>query len=170
MLKSRARFKRGLIALAVVGMVVPGLGSQASAQTGTPIICTAAGVVTFVDGLPDGWAVQGRGSCFGDFGGTYFLDFTGAGRSDALAFCDSTLLVRNLNITVTGTLTNALTQIPQVFTHRWVAPLTTYPIATPFLIETALAGDVIGAGNFFNHIFLNCQGNPVANFQLIFDR
>lgn len=164
-MKGKAFWRRGLAALAVAGMLVPAMAGSASAALPLPIVCTAAGTVTVVQGSLDTWSVQGRGSCQGDLGGTYFLDFAGAGTSDTVGLCDQTLVVQNLNINVLGTLTNAQTLVPKFFNHDWVAPITTYPLATPF--EITDAGGSAGFGNFFNHIFLQCNGPTVAQFTLV---
>lgn len=156
--------RRLLAALALTGMLVPAMAGSAGAVSPLPIICTAAGTVTFVNGTVDSWQVQGKGSCQGDLEGTYFLDFVGSGSSDTVGLCDEGLVVQNLNINVVGSLTNAQTLVPKFFNHDWVAPITTYPLATPFLIQRNGSGELIGAGNFFNHIFLQCNGPTVAQF------
>ncbi len=166
-MQKKAYVRRILAALALTGLLVPAAAGPASAAP-LPIVCTAAGTVVVVQGNIDSWSVQGRGSCQGDLGGTYFLDFVGAGTSDTVGLCDQTLLVQNLNINVLGSLTNAQTGVPKFFNHDWVAPVTTYPLATPFLITENASGDLAGAGNFFNHIFLQCNGPTVAQFTLVF--
>ncbi|MGH2725389.1 MAG: hypothetical protein ACRDKS_00265 [Actinomycetota bacterium] len=165
--KGKARVRRALAALALTGLLVPAMAGSAGAASPALIVCTAAGTVTFVNGAVDSFSVSGRGSCQGDFGGTYFLDFAGSGGSDTLGLCDQTLVVQNLNINVLGTLTNAQTLVPKFINHDWFAPLTTYPLATPFLVAQN-GGGVIGAGNFFNHIFLQCNGPTVAQFAFAF--
>ncbi len=167
MKKGKARVRHALAALALAGMLVPAMAGSAGAVSPLPIVCTAAGTVTVVQGSLDTWSVQGRGSCQGDLSGTYFLDFAGAGTSDTVGICDNTLLVQNLNINVLGTLTNAQTGVPTFINHDWFAPATTYPLATPFLVRQN-GGNVLGAGNFFNHIFLNCNGPTVAQFSFAY--
>jgi len=165
-MQKKAYVRRILAALALTGLLVPAAAGSASAAP-LPIVCTAAGTVVVIQGNIDSWSVQGRGSCQGDLGGTYFLDFIGSGTSDTSGLCDETLLVQNLNINVLGSLTPADTLIPKFFNHDWVAPLTTYPLATPFLIQRGGSGDLVGAGNFFNHIFLQCNGPTVAQFTFV---
>jgi hypothetical protein len=166
-MQKKTHMRRLLAALALTGLLVPAMAGSAGAVSPLPIVCTAAGTVTFINGDIDSWSVQGRGSCQGDLEGTYFLDFIGSGTSDTLGLCDS-LLVQNLNINVIGSLTNAQTLVPKFFNHDWVAPVTTYPIATPFLIQQNGTGELLGAGNFFNHIFLQCNGPTVAQFTFAF--
>ena len=168
MQKARGRARRFLAAAALAGMLVPAMAGSASAVSPLPIVCTAAGTVTFVNGDVDSWTVMGRGSCQGDLEGTYFLDFLGQGSSDTLGLCDQGLLVQNLNINVVGSLTNAQTLVPKFFNHDWVAPVTTYPLVTPFLIQQNGTDELIGAGAFLNHIFLMCTGPSVAQFTFAF--
>jgi len=157
--------RRGLAAAALAAMLIPAM--PGSAHAAGLIVCTGAGTVTFVNGDPDSWAVSGKGSCQGDFQGTYFLDFSGSGTSGTLGVCDSGLLVTDLDIAVVGSLTNAQTLVPKFFGQHWTAPLTTYPVVTPNVI-TDNDGGVIGAGAFFNHIFLMCSGPTVAQFDFAF--
>ena len=166
-MQKKAYVRRILAVLALTGLLVPAAAGSASAAP-LPIICTAAGTVTVIQGNVDSWSVQGRGSCQGNLGGTYFVDFVGSGTSDTVGLCDQSLVVQNLNINVLGSLTNAQTLVPKFFNHDWVAPLTTYPLATPFLIEQNGSDDLVGGGNFFNHIFLQCNGPTVAQFTLVF--
>ena|SRR5436309_2342477 len=133
-----------------------------------PRLCTAAGTILTTTGTPDTWTIVGQGSC-NDLSSTYAVSFTGAGTSQGLGLCSPEpvpFVVTNLNITITGTLVDSLTQVPIPFAEKWVAPLTTYPLGTPFVVTT-LSGGLKGAGNFFNHIFLQCNGSPVATFQWV---
>lgn len=165
-MQKKAYLRRILAALALTGLLVPAMAGSAGAVSPLPIVCTAAGTVTFVNGSPDSWTVAGKGSCQGDFEGTYFLDFSGVGTSATLGLCDSGLVVQDLSIDVVVTLTNAQTSLATIRAQNWGSPLTTYPIATPFLISGA--DGEIGAGNFFNHIFLICTGPTVAQFEFAF--
>jgi hypothetical protein len=160
----------GLIALAL--LVVPLTGGTAGAVGNLPLVCTAAGTVLFQNNANTAWQLVGRGSCQGDLEGTYFLDFTGIGTSDSLGNCDamnggSVVPVTNLAIRIIGTLTNAADLSVKPVNQNWVAPLTTYPIATPFLVERG-NGALIGAGVFFNHIFIQCFNSPVAQYYFTF--
>jgi hypothetical protein len=164
----KGTIRRGLAAIALAAIIVPVMAGSANAISPLPITCTAAGTVTFVNGTPDAWSVSGRGSCQGDLEGTYFLDFSGTGTSSTVGLCDEGLIVTNLDISVVGTLTNAQTLVPKFIAHTWSTPLTTYPLITPFLVSETGSGDLIGAGNFFNHIFLLCTGPTVAQFEFAF--
>ena len=162
----KGHIRRGIAAIALGAALVPVMAGSANAISPLPITCTAAGTVTFVNGTPDSWTVAGRGSCQGDLSGTYFLDFSGVGTSATLGLCDDGLIVQDLSINIVGTLTNAQTLVPTFIAQNWSAPLTTYPLVTPFLVATSDGG--IGAGAFFNHIFLVCTGPTVAQFDFVF--
>jgi hypothetical protein len=164
----KLHIRRGIAAIALGAALVPVMAGSANAVSPLPIVCTAAGTVTFVNGSPDAWTVAGRGSCQGDLEGTYFLDFSGTGTSGSLGLCDQGLVVTDLAISVVGSLTNAQTLVPKFFAHTWSAPVTTYPLVTPFLVSQTGSGDLIGAGAFFNHIFLMCTGPSVAQFDFAF--
>ncbi|MGH2793126.1 MAG: hypothetical protein ACRDKG_02375 [Actinomycetota bacterium] len=168
MLRSK-RLRTLLAAFALAGLLIPATGGSAGAVSPLPIVCTAAGTVTFINGGTDQWTVAGQGSCQGDLEGTYILRFIGKGTSDTLGLCDEGLLVQNLGIVVVGSLTNLSGSgvVPKTFVHVWTAPVTTYPIVTPYLIFNT-GGDPIGAGAFFNHIFLMCSGPSVAQFTFAF--
>ena len=158
-----------VVALAI--LVVPLTAGTAGAISPLPITCTAAGTVTFQNGSNTAWQLLGRGSCQGDLEGTYFLDFVGSGTSDSLGNCDAmnggfVVPVTNLDLSIVGSLTNASTLVPKALTQHWTAPLTTYPIATPFSVEDG--GSPIGTGVFFNHIFIQCLNSPVAQFDFVF--
>jgi len=160
----------GALALAVAAVLMT--SGSATALNGLPIECTAAGTVLFQNsGSGTSWQLVGKGSCQGDLEGTYFLDFTGAGTSDSLGNCDAmqgggVVPVTNLDIAVAATLTNANTQLVKAESFHWTAPVTTYPIVTPFLIQKK--GNPVGAGVFFNHIFVQCLNSPVAQFSFSF--
>ena len=168
----RKTLKRPALMIVVLALLVLPLAGAAQAVNGLPITCTAAGTITFQNGSNNtAWQLVGRGSCQGDLEGTYFLDFTGVGNSDSLGNCDAMnggfiVPVTNLDIQIVGTLTNAATLIPKALTQTWSAPLTTYPVVTPFLISDN--GDLVGAGAWFNHIFIQCLNSPVAQFDFVF--
>jgi hypothetical protein len=159
-----------LVALALA--VVPLASGGAGAVSPLPLVCTAAGTITFQNGSNTNWQLVGRGSCQGDLEGTYFLDFVGSGSSDSLGNCDAMnggfiVPVTNLSINVVGTLTNAATLVPKALRQDWSAPLTTYPVATPFLVSDN-GGGLVGAGVWLNHIFIQCLNSPVAQYDFAF--
>lgn len=167
-LRKKERLPRRSVAVVLLAAaLVTALTGNAGAVSPLPITCTAAGYVLTTPGTPDTWSLLGQGSCQGDLEGTYALSFTGTGTSQGLGLCTDPplpFIVTNLNIVVTGTLTNLADLSVKPITQRWSTPLTTYPLGTPFLVSK-LDGSLLGAGNFFNHIFLNCSGSPVAWFQ-----
>ena len=162
--KVRVAMLAAAVAISLVGALSKAAGAQISLL---PLTCTAAGTVgTVSTGTDDVWTLTGRGSCQGDLGGTYFVDFAGNGTSNGVGLCDGSLLVRNLDLLITATLTNAATLISESVLQNWEGPLTTYPGGTPFVVTGVKGGQ--GAGVLWNHIFLNCTGNPVATFQWSF--
>lgn len=155
--------RRATVILAIASAMIPFASGPAHAAAPLPIACTAAGSITVSTlGTTWHWELLGKGSCEGDLQGTYFLDFVGSGTSDTLGICDGTGLVQNLDLTIHATLTNANTLIPKNLVQTWSAPVTTYPVATAFLVDTTSGPGGPGAGVFFNHIFLQCPGNPLA--------
>jgi len=161
------RTRKGIMGLLLACALLVGMVSPAGAVEPLPITCTAAGAVTVIPGSPDLWSFYGAGSCQGDLEGTYLLQFSGIGVSDGLGLCPAPpgdVLVTNFGAIVTGTLTNLTTFATKPLAQTWFAPVTTYPIATPFLIDASAMGDKAGAGSIFNHIFLNCAGTPTAQF------
>jgi hypothetical protein len=168
----RSIIRHGLIVLALAMATMPLTAGSAGAANGLPIECTAAGTVLFQNGSTTHWQILGKGSCQGDLQGTYFLDFSGTGTSDSLGNCDamnggSIVPVTNLDIHVVGTLTNAANLAVKAINQHWTAPLTVYPVVTPFLIQNN-DGGLIGAGAFFNHIFIQCFNSPVAQFDFAY--
>lgn len=166
-----ARMRALLARTAVVGALATGglVGVQVgSASAAGPIVCTAAGTVTYSHALVGDlvtWSVIGKGSCLGDGQGTYFLDFTGTGTSHGLGACDDGV-VSDLNIRVSGTYTNAATLVPKFINQTWSSPVTTFPETTPFTIS----GNGTGAGTIVTHIVAHCppSGSPVAEFAFSF--
>jgi len=155
--------RKATVILAIASAMIPFAAGPAHAVEPLPIVCSAAGSITITGvGSAWHWDLLGKGSCEGDLNGTYFLDFVGNGSSDTLGICDDTGLVQNLDLTMRLTLTNANTLIPKNLVQSWSAPVTTYPVATAFLINTTSGQGGPGAGVFFNHIFLQCAGNPLA--------
>jgi hypothetical protein len=146
---------------ALAAIMLPTVPAGASGQ----IVCNAAGALEIL-GNPPGpganqWSLVGRGSCLGDNQGTYFADITAVGSSDTLGLCDtqSSPLVYNLELQVTVTLTSTSDQSVKVLTERWSAPVTTFPIATPFLVtDGGLSNEdeYAGAGTILTHIYAQC--------------
>lgn len=104
------------------------------------------------------WDVIMIGSCGGDREGRYSAFGSADGTSLGLGLCDGSLLMQNLNLDVFLFLDSVRGPAFSKFLHeRWSAPVTTYPLATPFLIDDVSgAPRLIGAGVLSNHIFLNC--------------
>ena len=172
MFNSKRSVLRGaLIALLLVAVLIPATGGGAGAAIGPErFICTASGAIT-TTAQPETWTIAGGGSCVSQYN-PYLLSFTAAGTSVGLGLCTDDglpFIVRDLDLIVTGTLTatNPFDPVVKGILQHWTAPITTYPLGTPFLVTTN-DGAPFGGGVFWNHIFLNCQGSPVATFQWVY--
>ena len=134
------------------------------ASAGPRVFCVANGNVV-IEGEPGAWnwTVGGLGPCVsGTLRGNYNVVFSGTGTSDSLGLCDG-VVVTNLNIDVKATVTNLRTGQVYNVTERWRAPLTTFPLVTPFLVS---GGGESGAGVIATRVLLNCPpgGATVATF------
>lgn len=131
----------GLLALGAFSGISP-----ANAVAPLPIICNLQAIVDVNPGTGTGlqnWRISMAGDCSGDLDGPYFANGSASGTSLGSGFCGG-LLVRNLDLTAflflqsfKGAAWNKL------LAEKWVAPVTTFPIATPFLI----AGVAFPSGN-----------------------
>ena len=149
----------GALALSTLGLAGAGTASAAGLETCT----TTAAVHSTYLGPTVVWSLAGRGSCVGDGNGSFFIDYTGSGTSTGHGLCttdDPT--VTDLNINVAGTLTRTDTLATKPLIQRWAAPVTTFPVTTPFLVHAD--GGKIGDGAVFTHLFLACPpgGSDVA--------
>ena len=129
--------------------------------------CTGAGslnVVSQNNGTVT-WALTGSGFC-----GTVFpitplqnMSATGSGTSSGLGLCGNTLVVQNLSLNVAVTLTDVVSNTSQTFNEVWSAPITTFPLVSPFLVSGPGSA---GVGVIFTRIFLNCPpgGTPSLQF------
>jgi len=141
-------------------------GMMPHAQAAGPLVCQTAGIVNITGG-PGAWnwdLAFGFGQCVGDGKGPYVLLGSGSGTSDSLGLCDG-LVVRNLHLDVTLHLTSVLGPAFSKDLHEvWSAPISTFPIATPFLASNADTGGLVGAGALLNRIHLQCPpaGTPSA--------
>lgn len=156
----------GLAVLIFVGAIgAPVAVTGAGAVSPLPLVCTAGGKVAVQpSGSTAAWQISGSGSCTGDLDGVRLVSFTGTGASDGAGLCDPvTGVVTNLDLTVTLTLTNLSSGRSTTVTQHWGAPVTTFPVATPFVITD---GGQIGAGTMSTRIFARCgtDGSPVATY------
>ncbi|MGH2794628.1 MAG: hypothetical protein ACRDKG_10015 [Actinomycetota bacterium] len=126
-------------------------------------MCVANGFVDVAGSGPYTWDVVGNGTCLDTLQGNFLLQFSGSGTSSTLGLCGG-LLVQDLNITVNQSFLNLRSLQFSVNQQTWSAPLTTFPVATPFLIDQD--GALKGAGAMVTRILLGCPpgGNHVATF------
>jgi len=161
-----SRRGRLLLAVALTLCLVVGLAAPAGARAGLPLLCQTSGIVTQTGG-PGVWTWNftiAFGQCFGDLGGPYAMTGSGSGTSTGLGLCDG-LLVQNLNIDMTLHLFSTLgPPFDKTLNEVWSAPVSTYPVVTPFLVNNASDGSFAGAGAIFSHIGLQCPpaGTPGA--------
>lgn len=153
---------RRVAAMAVVlalGLVMA-LGTPASA--GPRINCAASGSVNVTPGTPNQWSLSGLGLCVNFLSGPYQVAISGEGTSDSLGLCGD-LVVTNLRLRVRVTLLNLKTGVVRTIDELWGAPITTYPVATPFIVGGAGAP---GLGSIFTRILLSCPpgGSNGATF------
>lgn len=154
--------RRGLALLMVTVALVALVASPASA--GPRLHCVANGTVVTSGTGPYTWSINGVGPCLDGLQGNYIVTFAGTGRSDTLGLCGG-LVVRNLNLNVSLTILNLRTGLTSIVNETWGAPVTTFPLATPFLI----GGGQSGLGTIFTRVLLKCApaGNSVATY--VFD-
>jgi hypothetical protein len=158
----RGRTGRRAAATAVVlalGLVST-LGSPAAA--GPRINCAATGAVNITPGTPNQWDLVGSGLCLNNLTGPYQVAIFGTGTSDTLGLCGD-LLVTNLKLKVAVALHNTKTGQDKVINESWGSPITTFPLATPFIVGGPGAW---GLGSIFTRILLSCPpgGTSGATF------
>lgn len=162
---ARSRFTRCLLALLLVSSLVVLAGGTASAA-GPTIACVMSGNVIITGATGDGWdwKVTGQGPCLDlRLRGPYSALVTGAGTSDTLGLCDG-LIVQNLNLAMTLTVTNLRTNVTRVTTEIWKARITTFPLATPFFV----GGGQTGLGAISTRILLNCPPAGSSGATMVF--
>lgn len=170
--------KKGIVRLTIVSALAISLVLALTPANAfvlrNKLICAASGRVELSTPDPAAsdtvlWSVSGGGLCTGDALGPYSLSFTGAGVSTDLGFCDD-LLIKDLGILVAldlQSLSNPANS--RTINQAWFAPLTTFPVATPFFVAND-SGSLAGAGSLFTRFGFNCPpgGSNVANFAWAF--
>ena len=145
-----------------------------SAGAGPRVNCEARGHVN-ITGQPGAWSwsLNGVGLCIGILSGRYQVGIEGSGTSDSFGLCAPErgidrngfhgLMVRNLRLHVVVTLVNLKTGVVRQINETWGSSITTFPVATPFVIGGA---GTTGLGSIFTRIFLGCPpgGSPGATF------
>jgi hypothetical protein len=152
-------------ALAILLALMLTLALAAPAHAAKPpgmITCLATPRLTHVNN-GDGtwtWGVKGSGACVAG-GGTLTVKVMGEGLSNGLGLCDG-LLVQNLDILLTVDIERVFSGHQFTATNHWVATLSTFPLATPFVVRDGTGASTVGAGVIFSHIFLNCPDDNTA--------
>ena len=157
---------RLLLAVAILG----GLGVAtlpAHAAPARPMLCTIAAATNIqknpVNGKYD-WAIEGGGQCVNPQSASV-AHLTAVGSSVGLGLCDG-LVVKNFLLNAVLELTSANTGVTTSQQMRFVSPLSTYPVATPFLVRQN--GALTGAGALSTHIFLACPPLGTPSTELVF--
>jgi hypothetical protein len=154
------RRRRATAVVAIAAALLMVLAGPAHA--GPRVTCEASGNVNVSESIAGwDWRVSGVGLCVDTLQGPFQVGFTGTGTSDTLGLCDG-LLVIDLNIRVRLQLLNLRTGVLRTINERWTAPLSLFPVATPFLVS----GSQSGIGSMFTRILLSCppDGNSSATF------
>lgn len=167
-----SRSGRSAVVILLVMGLVAGFAGPAGGDSFPPLLhCDGNGTVVVVPGPPgpdaNSWTISAKAVCQGDNTGTHFAEVSGSGFSATLGLCDGTEFVQHLVIKVTITLTSFSTGLTRVLTETWSAPVTTFPVVTPFFISAgglASNNDLVGAGTIFTRIGGICPplGNPAA--------
>ncbi|MEX2555440.1 MAG: hypothetical protein WEB06_07405 [Actinomycetota bacterium] len=146
-----------VLTMALVAMVA------APASAGPRVRCVMNGNVVITEGPGGGWdwTVGGTGPCLDFLNGPFDGIITGSGHSATLGLCDG-LVVTDLKIKVSLTLANLRNGVTTVTSETWRAPISTFPIATPFFVR----GGENGVGTILTRLLLNCPpgGASVATF------
>ena len=150
-----SRIKRRGAFMLLAALVLT-LGTVMPAQASTRVECVAAG---FTDHTlnPDGtvsWHIVGQGECVDTLQGPWLVNLVGNGTSDNLGLCTSNLLMSNLNLSVHINSLNLRTLNPTPYDETWSAPLSVFPIATPFFISSGTGSP--GLGVILTRILANC--------------
>ena len=146
-----------VLTMAMIAMVA----SPASA--GPRVRCVMNGNVVITANAGGGWdwSVGGTGPCLDFLNGPFNGIITGTGHSATLGLCDG-LVVTGLKIKVSLTLANLRNGVTTTTSEVWRAPITTFPVATPFF----MGGGENGLGTILTRLLLNCPpgGASVATF------
>lgn len=162
---SRAALALGLVA-ALVPMAIGGVGG---AVAGLPLICRGSAVLSYADGVPDTISIDGGvGLCTGNLSGTYTLVFSGAGTATGLGLCeegDDPPIVQSLDLAMSLHLVSTGDGHVLDLDEHWSAPVTLFPLLTPFDATDDSTGETVGGGYVSTRIFLNCApgGRPASS-------
>lgn len=165
----------GCVAAFTAVLVVAVSWPAAAGPFNNQLACAAVGNVSV--GTPDPavddtvpWSLSGNGLCVGDKLGPHVLSMTGSGVSTNLGLCDG-LVVTDLRLSVSLQLVSVTTGGVTNIVQTWRAPVTTFPVATPFVVND-VAGKLVGGGTLLTRIAGQCppKGTSSATFQWGFVR
>ena len=153
-------------------LLVVALPAAAERQE-APVLCTGWGTVGQSPDPKDAtlyhWRLTFAGGCEGDMRGPYVMHAAGGGTSTGLGLFDGSGVLQNLDLLLDVTFRSLTTGAVIARQEAWVAPITTYPIVTPYIVEHVgeTGGNQDGAGVIFNHLFAKCgEGSSPAAVSL----
>jgi hypothetical protein len=166
MMDTGARSKRFFAVVVVLAALT--LAAAAPAQAGPRVTCEATGHVNVAPTSPGwAWQVDGFGLCVDFLNGPWQIALSGTGTSDTLGLCDG-LVVTSLDLDVTVTFLNLKTGRINAKAERWFAPVSIFPVATPFFITGGGAGP--GVGTMFTRILLGCPPGGLNTATFVFNQ
>ena len=164
----RTTSRKGIVLVLALGLAsILAVSPPANAAVFIECNLSAATTQSKIDENTYDWDVLMIGQCQGDNEGVYSAFGSADGTSNGLGLCDAAetgfIEMRDLDLDVLLFIDSVGGPLLSKFLHeRWFAPITTYPVATPFLIEdvSGPTPSLDGAGTLLSHIFLNCNGSP----------
>lgn len=157
----RVKARVRLVSVCAIALIVAVAGSGPSSAA--PLLhchLTASATQSEISPGVYDWDLLMIGTCAGDRKGAYAAFGAADGTSQGLGLCDGTGVVQNLDLQVDLFLDSATgPQFSRLLQEHWFAPVTTFPLVTPFLIEdlTGTSDVGVGAGVLSEHIGLNCS-------------
>jgi len=156
--------KRFLIVVMVLAALTLATAMPSNAAN-IRVTCAASGHINVAaNGDAWDWNVDGIGLCLDTFQGPYQAILAGSGTSDSLGLCDG-LLVQNLSVQVSIGLLNLRSNVFKVVHETWGLALTTFPVATPFLISNGGSG----LGAMFTRVLLACPPAGISTATFAFN-
>lgn len=164
------KITRAVLALVLAAAIVPlAIGGTGSAVPGLPLICRGAAVLSYTDGLPDTISIDdGVGLCTGNLAGTYSLTYSGSGTAIGLGLCEEGAdlpIVQSLDLAMHLHLVSTSDGHVLDLDEHWTAPVSLFPLLTPFNASDDSTGETVGGGYVSTRIFLNCApaGRPASS-------
>lgn len=158
--------KRFRVAISAAVAVCALLAVTSPAHALSKILCRVAATASQSEIAPGPpatyqWNIVMTGECSGDNKGPYAVFGSADGTSTGLGLCDGSGVIQNLSLDAVMFLDSTKgPQFSKVLTEHWAAPVTTYPVLTPFVVQNPTGKKPIGAGVLSQHVSGNCDGPP----------